>query len=143
MQTPEQALALAREIALAPGLVFGGLMTYPPGGKWAESDAWLSRAIALFKQEGIAVPRVTSGNSPDMWRGPSEVVTERRPGTYIYFDRTQVIEAAAPLDVKVGDQVRIIPNHACVVSNLFDVVHLVRGDEVVATERVAARGRVA
>lgn len=208
VQTPEDALALAREIALAPGLVFGGLMTYPPGGRSAESDAWLSRAVALFKDAGIAVPRVTSGNSPDMWRGPSEVVTERRPGTYIYFDRTQVklgaaswddcaltvlatvvsrptptravldsgskalssdigagldgygqiagteltltflneehgvIEAAAPLDLAVGDRVRIVPNHACVVSNLFDVVHLVQGDDVVAGETVAARGRV-
>jgi len=30
VQTPAQALALARQIALAPGLRFGGLMTYPP-----------------------------------------------------------------------------------------------------------------
>ena len=36
----------------------------------------------------------------------------------------------------------MIPNHVCVVSNLFDVVHLVRGDTVVESVPVAARGRV-
>jgi len=38
--------------------------------------------------------------------------------------------------------VRIVPNHACPVSNLFDIVVLVRGEEVVDTVVVAARGRV-
>ena len=42
-----------------------------------------------------------------------------------------------------GDRVRLLPNHACVISNLFDYVHLVEGDEVVERLPVAARGRVA
>ncbi len=42
----------------------------------------------------------------------------------------------------VGQRVRVIPNHSCVVSNLHDQVHAVRGDRVEATWRVAARGRV-
>lgn len=42
----------------------------------------------------------------------------------------------------VGDVLRIVPNHACVVSNLFDHVHLVRGDFYVRKEAVAARGTV-
>lgn len=46
---------------------------------------------------------------------------------------------AAP---RIGDRVRILPNHACVVSNLFDYVHLVSGGEVVDVLPVAARGRV-
>jgi D-serine deaminase-like pyridoxal phosphate-dependent protein len=54
-----------------------------------------------------------------------------------------VIETEAPFEtLRIGDRVRVIPNHACVVSNLFDFVHLVRGDEVVETVAVAARGRV-
>lgn len=209
VQTPNEALSLARAIAAAPGLVFGGLMTYPPAGKADDAEAWLREAVGLLRQSGLEVPRVTSGNTPDMWRPPGDsVVTERRPGTYIYFDRMQVeagvatwddcaltalatvvsrptptravldsgsktlssdirqgldgyglvagtgltlkflneehgvIEAPAPIDLKVGERVRIVPNHACVVTNLFDVVHLVSGNEVVATETVAARGRV-
>lgn len=43
---------------------------------------------------------------------------------------------------QIGDKLRIIPNHACVVSNLFDTVTLISGDQVVETVDVAARGRV-
>lgn len=210
VQTPAQALALAQQIRLAPGLRFGGLMTYPPAGKADEAEAWLREAVDLLTKAGIEVPRVTSGNTPDMWRSAQSVVTERRPGTYIYFDRMQValgaaswedcalsvlatvvsrptptraildagskalssdlagdkapgygivagtdlvlarlneehgiIEMPAAFDSpRIGDRVRVIPNHACVVSNLFNVVHLVRGDTVVETVPVAARGRV-
>ena len=42
----------------------------------------------------------------------------------------------------VGDLVRIVPNHACPVSNLFDTVALVRGETVEEIVPVAARGRV-
>lgn len=42
----------------------------------------------------------------------------------------------------IGDTIRIIPNHACPVSNLFDQVHLIKGDDLVETVTVAARGRV-
>ena len=80
VQTPAQALALARQIAMAPGLRFGGLMTYPPKGRADEAEAWLREATDLLAQAGIAVPRVTSGNTPDMWRTGQSVVTERRPG---------------------------------------------------------------
>ncbi len=208
VQTPAQALALARQIELALGLRFGGLMTYPPSQKADQAEAWLREATDLFAQAGIAVPKVTGGNTPDMWRTGQSVVTERRPGTYIYYDRMQVamgaaswddcaltvlatvvsrptptravldsgskslssdvvgqtgygliagtdlvlkylneehgvIEAPAAFDTpRIGDRVRVIPNHVCVVSNLFDEVHLVRGDEVIETVPVAARGRV-
>jgi D-serine deaminase-like pyridoxal phosphate-dependent protein len=208
VQSPAQALALARQIDLAQGLRFGGLMTYPPAGKAEAVEAWLHEATDLFAEARIAVPVVTSGNTPDMWRTGPSVVSERRPGTYIYFDRMQVaagaaswddcaltvlatvvsrptptravldsgskslssdvgglegygliagtdltlkflneehgvIEAAAPFNaLHIGQRVRVIPNHACVVSNLFDEVHLVSGEQVIETVPVAARGRV-
>jgi D-serine deaminase-like pyridoxal phosphate-dependent protein len=41
-----------------------------------------------------------------------------------------------------GSLVRIIPNHACVVSNLVDQVWLVDGERVVEQLPVAARGRI-
>lgn len=208
VQTPAQALALARQIMLAPGLRFGGLMTYPPLHGVDKSNAWISDALTVFAQAGIVVPKVTSGNSPDMWAPGGGPVTERRPGTYIYYDRFQVREQAASLDdcaltvlatvvsrptptrividagsksltsdllgmegyglvmgteltvkglseehgviempvasdwPRVGERLRIIPNHACVVSNLFDKVTLISGEEVVDVIPVAARGRV-
>jgi D-serine deaminase-like pyridoxal phosphate-dependent protein len=54
-----------------------------------------------------------------------------------------VIEMATASDMpRIGDRVRIVPNHVCVVSNLFDVVNLIEGETVVDTVPVAARGRV-
>jgi D-serine deaminase-like pyridoxal phosphate-dependent protein len=46
------------------------------------------------------------------------------------------------LNLEVGDRVAIIPNHACVVSNLFDRVALVRGTQLLGFVSVEARGRV-
>ena len=43
---------------------------------------------------------------------------------------------------KVGDLVRITPNHVCPVTNLFDKVVFVRGDEVLGAVKVDARGTV-
>jgi D-serine deaminase-like pyridoxal phosphate-dependent protein len=45
---------------------------------------------------------------------------------------------------RVGDQVRVVPNHVCIVVHLNDVVYGVRGHDVVETKwPVAARGREA
>lgn len=41
----------------------------------------------------------------------------------------------------VGDRVRIIPNHVCVVTHLFDTAAGVRGDHVETSWPIAARGR--
>ena len=208
VQSSEEALALARRIDGAPDLVFGGLMTYPPQGGPERPETWLAEAVRVLTEAGLPPPAITSGGSPDLYKGPhAPVVTEYRPGTYIYSDRMQVgmglgsIEdcalsvlatvvsrptarraildtgskalaadtCAAPgyghiveypgavitqlneehgiVDLgreseapKVGDVVRVIPNHVCVVSNLFDEVWLTR--EGAAPERVpvAARG---
>jgi D-serine deaminase-like pyridoxal phosphate-dependent protein len=50
--------------------------------------------------------------------------------------------SSSALKPAVGDRLRILPNHACPVTNLFDRVHLVSGGTVVETLAVAARGRV-
>ncbi|MBS3650515.1 D-TA family PLP-dependent enzyme [Pseudaminobacter sp. 19-2017] len=210
VQTPVQALELAKRIASHPGLRFEGLMAYPARGKIAETDAWLSEALDLFKKEGIEVRRVSNGGSPDFYADTAVAsATEHRPGTYIYSDRMQVgwghgsledcaltvlatvVSRPTPdrviLDAgskalaadtcaapghghiveypeavitmlneehgiadfsrcasrpAIGEKVRIIPNHVCVVTNLFDEVHLVEDGEVVQTLPVAARGRM-
>ena len=43
---------------------------------------------------------------------------------------------------KVGDLVRVTPNHVCPVTNLFDKVVFVRGEEVLGAVKVDARGTV-
>ncbi len=208
VQTPEEALALARKIAAACGLHFGGLMTYPAAGRQQEAEEWLALAAKALAEAGLACETVTSGGTPDLWAsGGNKVVTEYRPGTYIYLDRYQVAQGVGALEdcaltvlstivsrpthdraildagskaltsdtlgmtgfgvltehpgalvsglseehgtvalngarLNVGDRVRVLPNHACVVSNLFDEVHLISGDKVIDIIPVAARGRV-
>lgn len=46
------------------------------------------------------------------------------------------------INLSVGDRVRIVPNHACVVSNMLDEVVLIRGSDVLGPHPVAARGQV-
>ena len=43
---------------------------------------------------------------------------------------------------EIGQRIRIIPNHVCVVSNMFDYVQLCRGDIFENQAFVAARGKV-
>lgn len=50
--------------------------------------------------------------------------------------------AGAKPGFALGQKLRVIPNHACIVSNLHDVAYAVRGDSVVAEWRVAARGKL-
>lgn len=42
---------------------------------------------------------------------------------------------------RVGEQVRIVPNHVCVVTHLNDTIYGVRGDAVETSWAVSARGR--
>lgn len=211
VQTPEAARELALRIARARGLAFGGLLTYPAKGAPERAAAFLGEAKALIEAAGVAVPKVSSGGTPDMWRAhESPVVTEYRVGTYIYNDLMEVACGAATLEdcaltvlatvvsrptadraildagsksltsdlngqtghgrivehpeaviyalseehghvdlgacpsrPALGQKVRIVPNHACPVSNLFDRIVTVRGDRVEGSLAVAARGRVA
>jgi D-serine deaminase-like pyridoxal phosphate-dependent protein len=43
---------------------------------------------------------------------------------------------------RIGEQLRIVPNHACVVSNLHNQAYAVRGDTVEAIWPIASRGAV-
>jgi len=53
-----------------------------------------------------------------------------------------VVAVAEGESFKVGERVRILPNHACVVANLHDQLVGVCGDRVETVLEVAARGRV-
>ncbi len=53
-----------------------------------------------------------------------------------------VVDVVAGDSFQVGERVRVVPNHACVVSNLHDRVFAIRGGRVEGAWPVAARGRV-
>ena len=68
------------------------------------------------------------------------------PDASIVIERLSEEHAVArvPADctLRIGDRVRILPNHSCVVSNLMEELLVVEGTTVVDTLPVAARGRI-
>ncbi len=210
VETPAEAIALAREIASSKGLQFAGFMLYPTETGWTEAQKFYDDALAGVRAHGLEATIVSTGGTPNLVNlGKLKGGTEHRFGTYIYNDRMQVaagsatgddcalhiystvVSRAAPergildagsktlttdtggleghglilehpeakiarfaeehgfLDLsrsntrpKVGDVVRIVPNHVCVVVNMMDEVVMVRGEEIIGTLPVAARGKL-
>jgi D-serine deaminase-like pyridoxal phosphate-dependent protein len=211
VETPAEAIALAREIAASKGLLFAGFMLYPTEAGWIEAQRFYDEALAGARAHGLDAAMVSTGGTPNLKNvGKLKGATEHRPGTYIYNDRMQVaagvatwddcalhiystvVSRAGPdrgildagsktltsdtgggldghglilehpeakiarfaeehgfLDLTrsntrpvVGDVVRIVPNHVCVVVNMMDEVVMVRGDEILGTLAVAARGKL-
>lgn len=206
---PQQALDLAMAIENLPGINFGGLMTYPPTGKWDSVNKALLEIKGLLEDKKIDVPVISVGGSPDMWNADKILVaTEYRIGTYIYNDRSLVergtctwddcaghvlanvvstpTAARAVIDagskvltsdllgfpdfghvlghpeisvvglseehgvlevdpenpLKIGERVRIVPNHVCVVSNMFDDVWIEGEGGSLVQMKIDARGCV-
>jgi D-serine deaminase-like pyridoxal phosphate-dependent protein len=211
VETPAEAIALAREIAACKGLVFGGFMLYPTESGWEEAQKFHDEALAGVRAHGLGAAMVSTGGTPNLKNlGKLKGATEHRPGTYIYNDRMQVAAGVASWDdcalniystvvsragpdrgildagsktltsdtgggldghglilehpqariarfaeehgfldlsrsntrPEVGDVVRIVPNHVCVVVNMMDEVVMVRGEEIIGTLRVEARGKL-
>lgn len=89
VQTPTDALALAKVIDTTQGISFGGLMTYASPGGRKEAEAFLAEARDSANRSGLDTRVVSTGGSPDMWSDEGLApVTEYRAGTYIYFDRS-------------------------------------------------------
>jgi D-serine deaminase-like pyridoxal phosphate-dependent protein len=85
VQTPDEALALARTAIKLPGLRFDGLMTFP--NRDPDTGLFFERALDLFKQAGIAVPVVSGGGTPALATvGRFPMLTEHRAGTCVYND---------------------------------------------------------
>lgn len=86
---PGEAAVLAGVICDSDGLEFGGLMTFPAVGRQSDVMHFMKSAKSELDERGIGCPVITSGGTPDMWSCESGgVVTEYRPGTYIFNDRS-------------------------------------------------------
>lgn len=75
---------------------------------------------------------MTPGMRPD-----PDLIIERLSEEHATVRATSGVTPLEP-----GDRVRVLPNHACAVSNLVDRVWLMEGERVVAALPVAARGRI-
>ena len=85
VQTPDEAFDLARGVARFPRMHFEGLMTFP--NRDPNTRDFFERALALFKQAGIAVPVVSGGGTPALFTAQNfPMLTEHRAGTCVYND---------------------------------------------------------
>ncbi len=99
VETPAEAIALAREIAASKGLIFAGFMLYPTETGWAEAQKFYDEALAGVRAHGLDATMVSTGGSPNLKNlGKLKGATEHRPGTYIYNDRMQVAAGVATWD---------------------------------------------
>jgi D-serine deaminase-like pyridoxal phosphate-dependent protein len=210
VQSPEQALQLAKLLREAPGTEFTGLLTYPSPSMTEEANQWLMKARTLCIEAGLPPQVISTGGTPGMFRAHQfTVATEYRVGTYIYNDRSLVEYGLCEFDdcaltvlttvvsrptedrgvidagtktltsdllgmegygwvkeypdariyalseehgcidfsaceqkPEIGEKLNIIPNHVCVVSNMFDSVYLKKDQLVEESIAVAARGKV-
>src|SRR3981081_2566152 len=90
VETPSEAIALAREIAASKGLHFAGFMLYPTETGWADAQKFYDEALAGVRAHGLEATIVSTGGTPNLKNvGKLRGATEHRPGTYIYNDRMQ------------------------------------------------------
>jgi D-serine deaminase-like pyridoxal phosphate-dependent protein len=116
----------------------------------------LSRVVSRPAPDRLILDAGSKTLTSDLAKGAGDVsgygqvlesVDAARPDPALLIERlseehgaVRIREGGSPL--RPGDLVRIVPNHACVVSNMVDEVWLVNGDEVVDRLDVAARGRI-
>ena len=218
VQSLEGMLKLVRRVADHSFLEYRGIAFYPGhirGGATVQDDvaqlgADLQVAIRALDKADLHPAVVSGGSTPTVWQSHLlEGLTEIRPGTYVYNDRTTVqagacdwddcaltvlatvvsiavpgqavIDAGSkalgrepPLDgdgfgvlidqpevtvvrlseehgilnlgtsrwrPRVGDTVRILPNHGCIVVHAHEKIYGVRDGRVETSWPVTARGR--
>jgi D-serine deaminase-like pyridoxal phosphate-dependent protein len=96
VQTPDEAVALARLIDDLPGITFWGLMTFPTR---KESAPIFEETVRRLKESGLEPQVVSGGGSACRFRvHETPVITEHRAGTYIYNDRSMVHSGTATWD---------------------------------------------
>ncbi|MGQ9366208.1 D-TA family PLP-dependent enzyme [Azospirillum sp. ST 5-10] len=130
VQSPDEALELARRAHGNGPLAFRGFMTYPRGPLTAP---FLEAARPLFAAAGIPVETVSVGGTPGCW--DTHLVpgaTELRVGTYIYHDRATVgVGVASPEECALHV-------HATVVSRPTGTRAVIdSGSKTLSSDRVA------
>ena len=99
----------------------------------------VSRPTAVRAVLDAGSKSLSSDPGPDPGFG---LVLEAPASTVDRLDEEHAYVSVAPGEtLELGQQVRVVPNHACVVPNLFDELIVTRGGEVLDRWPVDARGR--
>src|SRR5437879_267824 len=82
VETPGEAIALAREIAGSQGRQVPGFMLYPTETGWTEAQKFFDEALAGVRAHGLDATMGSTGGSPNLKNlGKLKGATEHRPGT--------------------------------------------------------------
>ena len=97
VQTPDEALDLARRTMRLPRMRFEGLMTFP--NRDPNTRDFFEHALALFKQAGLPGPVVSGGGTPALFTAQNfPMLMEHRAGTCVYNDAMVVSTGTATWD---------------------------------------------
>jgi D-serine deaminase-like pyridoxal phosphate-dependent protein len=92
------------------------------------------RAVLDAGSKALAADLAADGGHGCILEAPTSTIT-RLDEEHAY------VRLEAPESLELGQTVSVVPNHACVVANLFDELTVVRNGEVVDRWPVDARGR--
>jgi D-serine deaminase-like pyridoxal phosphate-dependent protein len=104
-------------------------------------------SVVSTPAEGRAV--IDAGSkSLGLDRGAHSVIQTKGYG-YIYGKNAEIVRLSEEHGIishcggtfQIGEKIRIIPNHACAVSNLYDYAHLVDGVNYIGKVAIEARGK--
>ncbi|MEO6435499.1 MAG: alanine racemase [Tepidisphaeraceae bacterium] len=108
VQTPQDALDLARHVSKTPGLRLDGIMCFPGHLKEPPEEQkrllepiaqMIQETIDLCGKDGLELTIISGGSSPSAYLSHHvPALTEIRPGTYIYNDMNMVSRGFATLD---------------------------------------------
>lgn len=108
VQTPEEAVALAREIQAAGGVEYRGVTFYPghiraPLGEQGPVLQGVSTRLREFLDAlgnaGLKPEVVSGGSTPTLWRSHEVAgLTEIRPGINLFYDRNTLTIGACTWD---------------------------------------------
>src|SRR5947199_292899 len=133
VETPAEAIVLARQIAASKGLNFAGFMLYPTVVSRAGPDRGILDA-------GSKTLTSDTGGGLD---GHGLILEHPEAKIARFAEEHGFLDLArSNTRPQVGDVVRIVPNHVCVVVNMMDEVVMVRGEEIIGVLPVAARGKL-
>ncbi|MBM3796005.1 MAG: D-TA family PLP-dependent enzyme [Acidobacteria bacterium] len=136
---------------IRPGTyIFNDRNTAEAGGcGWEDCAATILTTVVSRRPGHIIVDGGSKTFSSDRTSGPGDPtfgLVREAPGSLFYKMNEEHgyidLRQAARQDFAVGERVRILPNHICVAVNLHEHIYGIRGDQVVETWKVAARGKL-
>lgn len=99
VETPGEAVALAKMIRDDPWLEFGGLLFYPPLEGWPATQKFFASTREGLAALGLVPEIISTGGTPNLVNlGRLEGATEHRAGTSIFNDRMMMAARAAEIE---------------------------------------------